>query len=140
MLRDQRKAGIPVCERSRHHRRHRKYLWLKRSNNSAAKPTTDSTKPKQLPTHVWHAKRAHMRNQWGYTIAGTMADKGTKACLAAAAKHACIYDRSYDATLTLCGSRDSILNLLRRVCDPSSGSLFASADAVSGAKQVRKQV
>lgn len=48
-----------------------------------------------LETHMWHAKRAHMENHWGYRIAVKVNEKCLKACLRSA-RHGCfVVDCSY---------------------------------------------
>ena len=43
-----------------------------------------------LETHIWHAKRFHMGEQWGYKIPLYPNDKGARAAHRAAAKHCLI--------------------------------------------------
>lgn len=48
-----------------------------------------------LETHMWHAKRAHMEDHWGYRIAVKVNEKCLKACLRSA-RHGCfLMDCSY---------------------------------------------
>ncbi len=39
-----------------------------------------------LETHIWHAKRFHMVNKWGYKVAEFPNDKSFRACYRASAK------------------------------------------------------
>ena len=48
-----------------------------------------------LPTHVWHAKRFHMKNLWGMRLPTNVCNKGERA-ISRLAKRAClVHDRSY---------------------------------------------
>ncbi len=42
-------------------------------------------KHKWLETHIWHAKRFHMVDLWGYRVPDLPNDKGFRACYRAAA-------------------------------------------------------
>ena len=49
----------------------------------------------RLETHVWHAKRCHMTDVWGYRIAMTTTQKGDRAAYRAAVNSTTICDASY---------------------------------------------
>lgn len=68
-----------------------------------------------LPTHIWHAKRFHMVNIWGYRLPNTPTLKSFRPAYRAAARKAIVNDISYFSTLELLGQRDDIIRLLSRV-------------------------
>lgn len=43
-----------------------------------------------LETHIWHAKRFHMTELWGYKLPNYPNDKSFRACYRATAKHCLI--------------------------------------------------
>lgn len=68
-----------------------------------------------LPTHIWHAKRFHMVNIWGYRLPNTPTLKSFRPAYRAAARKAIVNDISHFSTLELLGQRDDIIRLLSRV-------------------------
>lgn len=68
-----------------------------------------------LPTHIWHAKRFHMTNLWGYRLPRTPTLKSFRPAYRAAARKAIVNDVSYYGNLELTGLRDDLVRLLTRV-------------------------
>uniref|UniRef100_A0A060T203 ARAD1A03432p n=1 Tax=Blastobotrys adeninivorans TaxID=409370 RepID=A0A060T203_BLAAD len=64
-----------------------------------------------LPTHVWHAKRAHMVSRWGFAIAKTPTQKCYRSTHRALAQSGCVaWDTSYMNTVILSGSRQQLID------------------------------
>lgn len=80
-----------------------------------------------LPTHLWHAKRMHMTQLWGYMIPEFPNDRGTRATYRASLHQCVINDVSYTACLELVGTREDISNVVRYVFDPT----FAPCERIS---------
>jgi len=73
---------------------------------------------KWLPTHLWHAKRMKMVRYFGYKVAWSPNDKGTRACLRFASRDCCLYDKSYQLGLLITGREPRIQEFLRGKLDP----------------------
>ncbi|KAK7204206.1 ribonucleases P/MRP protein subunit POP1-domain-containing protein [Myxozyma melibiosi] len=69
-----------------------------------------------LPTHLWHAKRAHMVTKYGFSIPAHPNDKCFRTIYRKAesstAGGGVVFDSSYYSTLVLAGGTDSIQKLL----------------------------
>lgn len=78
-------------------------------------------KIKWLETHIWHAKRFHMVEKWGYKIADRPCDKAFRACYRATAKHCLLQDISYFSCIQMDGPRDFIVSKFKTICDTSVG-------------------
>ncbi|KAK9347878.1 ribonucleases P/MRP protein subunit POP1-domain-containing protein [Lipomyces starkeyi] len=66
-----------------------------------------------LPTHLWHAKRAHMVKKWGYVIPSHPNEKCFRPTHRASQNGSgIVFDTSYYATMILQGNHDSVLNIV----------------------------
>ncbi|MES1915709.1 MAG: hypothetical protein MHM6MM_007617 [Cercozoa sp. M6MM] len=74
-------------------RRTRKYR--RRKGNALDKYARRSQKHQWLETHIWHAKRAHMANLWGYKLADRCAQRGARACHRASTSACSVFDASF---------------------------------------------
>ncbi|XP_077984492.1 ribonucleases P/MRP protein subunit POP1-like [Glandiceps talaboti] len=95
-------------------RRSRKYAWLE--------------------THIWHAKRFHMAEKWGYKIPQHPNDKSVRAAYRAMAHHCLIQDKSYYGVIELTGPQGQLLSCLSYLTDINTGLTFASASYLSGTR------
>lgn len=77
-------SSAKSCRRKRRRPKNITEFFGKRSNNA-----------NWLATHLWHAKRAHMMQIWGSTIAMSINEKSLKASLRAAKNGLFIVDCSY---------------------------------------------
>ncbi|KAJ1721983.1 Ribonucleases P/MRP protein subunit pop1 [Coemansia erecta] len=73
-----------------------------------------------LETHVWHAKRMHMRQAWGAMVADTPHARSHRAAYRAAKEHCHVQDVSYYATLELAGRRGAIAQALAALAAPAT--------------------
>ena len=103
-------GGAPPAKRqrvpaNRGQRRQLKALRAERerpASDAAATPTAAAdTKPFWLETHVWHTKRMHMAQRWGYLLPSNRNDLGVRAAHRAAATATALHDRSYAPPLRL---------------------------------------
>ncbi|KAJ8455266.1 hypothetical protein ONZ51_g12543 [Trametes cubensis] len=78
-----------------------------------------------LETHIWHAKRMHMDNMWGYRLAITPTEKSFRPSHRASVHGSIIHDASYYATIELEGPEDILKAIIEACCDcqgPSPGA------------------
>ncbi|GAA5888672.1 hypothetical protein JCM16303_000888 [Sporobolomyces ruberrimus] len=73
-----------------------------------------------LGTHVWHAKRMHMIDIWGYRLAEKPTEKAYRSSYRAAFHGAMVHDASYYQYFQLDGPESELRSLLDKVCDPAS--------------------
>ncbi|KAI9597889.1 ribonucleases P/MRP protein subunit POP1-domain-containing protein [Syncephalis fuscata] len=76
-------------------------------------------KKRWLETHIWHAKRMKMIDQWGYRLAATPNDKSQRAAYRASAHIAMMQDVSYMGCIELEGPQLLLKALLDRICTSS---------------------
>lgn len=79
-----------------------------------------------LPTHVWHAKRAHMATRWGFSVAQTPTEKCYRPMHRAHTQEGAIaWDGSYFATLVLEANVDTLKSALKCVgADDAGGNRY----------------
>ena len=68
-----------------------------------------------LETHIWHAKRFHMADMWGYKVPHFPNDKCFRACHRAAANKCLMRDVSYEPCIQIEGPIDEIVSKLSAV-------------------------
>ncbi|KAK8864663.1 hypothetical protein IAR55_001913 [Kwoniella newhampshirensis] len=83
-----------------------------------------------LPTHIWHAKRYHMVNLWGYRLPLTPTLKSFRPAYRAGRRRAIAWDTSYYGILEIEGLREEVLEMMKLVV----AGQFAGAKYESGAR------
>ncbi|KAF9527535.1 POP1-domain-containing protein [Crepidotus variabilis] len=71
-----------------------------------------------LETHIWHAKRMHMENMWGYRLAVQPTEKAYRPSHRATIHDAILHDASYYALTEVIGPELLLKSMLDRACDP----------------------
>lgn len=87
-----------------------------------------------LETHIWHAKRFHMIDKWGYRIASHPNDKCFRANYRAAAKYCLLQDISYYTCIEITGEENLLKTTLRAHCNPSTLT-FAAKKYINGHRE-----
>ncbi|XP_014276048.1 ribonucleases P/MRP protein subunit POP1 isoform X2 [Halyomorpha halys] len=97
---------------SEYNRRQREFVWLE--------------------THIWHAKRFHMVEKWGYKLPHFPNDKCYRACYRATTKHCLIQDISFYCCIELRGLLNDIVEGLENHTSTECGLTFGSIYNQSG--------
>ncbi|KAF4617537.1 hypothetical protein D9613_005911 [Agrocybe pediades] len=72
-----------------------------------------------LETHIWHAKRMHMENLWGYRLAISPTEKSYRPSYRASIHGSILHDASYYSLLEIKGKKESAIQaMLDMCCDP----------------------
>ncbi|KAF8540258.1 ribonucleases P/MRP protein subunit POP1-domain-containing protein [Trichophaea hybrida] len=75
-----------------------------------------------LPTHVWHAKRAHMAVRWRFSVAESPNEKSFRATQRAMEKYGGIaWDTSYWSSVLVRGEEELVGRVLEAVCNGAAG-------------------
>ncbi|XP_008555363.1 ribonucleases P/MRP protein subunit POP1 [Microplitis demolitor] len=101
------KPGIPK-------RPSRKYR--RRPHNLLSEYKRRQRKCAWLETHIWHAKRFHMTEKWGYKIANFSNDKATRSSYRTVKGHCTIQDISYYSCIELKGPEEILMETLKVHC------------------------
>ncbi|XP_012149101.1 POP1 ribonuclease P/MRP subunit isoform X2 [Megachile rotundata] len=87
-----------------------------------------------LETHIWHAKRFHMTEKWGYRIASYANDKCFKANYRAVARHCLMQDISYYTCVEINGPEEILKETLKSHCNPLELT-FAAKIFITGVRE-----
>ncbi|XP_049958861.1 ribonucleases P/MRP protein subunit POP1 [Schistocerca serialis cubense] len=128
-LRQMEKSGLPLKSK----RPSRKYR--RRPSNLLQEYNRRQRKFIWLETHIWHAKRFHMIEKWGYKLPNFPNDKSFRACYRASANHCLLQDVSYYCCIELCGPLDEIIDGLKQHTDKACGLTFAAKVYISGSRE-----
>ncbi|CAH1773994.1 unnamed protein product [Owenia fusiformis] len=120
----------PVKTTKRPSRRHRR-----RPHNLLQEYNRRQRSHGWLETHIWHAKRFHMTEKWGYKIPLRPTDKGTRAAYRASVKHAMVQDLSYYTCIEVKGKEEDILAGVQQLSSPETGLTFAARATLYGQRQ-----
>lgn len=74
-----------------------------------------------LETHIWHAKRFHMTEKWGYKLAEQSCDKTYRTCYRASTKYCLLQDISYYGCIELIGDQNVLIDGFKAMTDSSTG-------------------
>ncbi|RZC41270.1 ribonucleases P/MRP protein subunit POP1, partial [Asbolus verrucosus] len=129
-LNQMKKSGMPAKQKrpSRKYRRRPRNLieeYTKRSNK----------KYKWLQTHIWHAKRFHMVEKWGYKLPCHPCDKAFRACYRATTQHCLLQDISYINCIEISGNKNLIIETFKRLCRPNTGLTVGAKAFIDGNRE-----
>lgn len=88
-----------------------------------------------LETHIWHAKRFHMTELWGYKLPLKSCDKTYRSNYRASAKHCLIQDISYMGCIELSGPLDVIREKFELIRNPIGGLGICAKAYTSGKRE-----
>ncbi|KJA21170.1 hypothetical protein HYPSUDRAFT_67916 [Hypholoma sublateritium FD-334 SS-4] len=71
-----------------------------------------------LETHIWHAKRMHMKDMWGYRLSVSPTEKSYRPSHRASLHDAILHDASYYSFFEISGSEKILVPVLESICDP----------------------
>lgn len=104
---------------SKQRRPSRKYR--RKPNNLMKEYTRRAQTNVWLETHVWHAKRYHMKQLWGYKIPYAPTDKRYRASYKAAANHCLVQDFSFYGAIEVSGPLDQLAESFKRIASQECG-------------------
>lgn len=123
------KSGLPPKQK----RPSRKYR--RRPYNLTSDYMKRQRKSTWLNTHIWHAKRFHMVNKWGYKLPNSPCDRAFKACYRATAMHCLLQDISYYNCLELTGDYNKIISGFKEISDSSIDLNLSAKSIITGLRE-----
>lgn len=88
-----------------------------------------------LETHVWHAKRYHIKELWGYKIPFAPTDKRYRASYKAAANHCLVQDVSFLGAIEITGSLDVLREKLSQITSQDCGLTLMAKCYQNGSRE-----
>ncbi|KAJ8924560.1 hypothetical protein NQ315_000709 [Exocentrus adspersus] len=90
---------------------------------------------KWLDTHLWHARRFHMVEKWGYKLPFSPCDKSFRACYRATVSHCLLQDISYYSCIEITGDCDKIVSGFKKISDPHLGLTIGAKAYLKGSRE-----
>ena len=89
-----------------------------------------------LPTHIWHAKRAHMVNRWRYAIAESPTEKSYRPThRSCTLRGAVAWDHSYYGTILVKGKEKELAGMLQEILGIEDAELAAAKGTIRKGKR-----
>lgn len=88
-----------------------------------------------LETHIWHAKRFHMVERYGYKLPLAPCDKSFRACYRATTKHCLLQDVSYMGCFELSAPMNIFETHFRRITSKECGLSMTAKIYVNGERE-----
>ncbi|CAG4947396.1 unnamed protein product [Parnassius apollo] len=123
------KSGLPPKQK----RPSRKYR--RRPSNLLNEYNRRQKKNIWLETHIWHAKRFHMIERWGYRLADRPCDKAFRACYRASSAHCLLQDISYYTPVQITGPVDVISDMFSCITSRSCGISISAKAYITGNRE-----
>ncbi|XP_038206285.1 ribonucleases P/MRP protein subunit POP1 [Zerene cesonia] len=120
------RSGLPPKQK----RPSRKYR--RRPANLLEEYTRRQRRIAWLETHIWHAKRFHMVERWGYRLAHRPCDKAFRACYRASSAHCLLRDISYYIPIQVKGPVADIQQMFNSITNKSCGLSISAKAYISG--------
>lgn len=123
------KSGPNVKKR----RPSRKYR--RKPNNLMKEYIRRAQKNVWMETHVWHAKRYHMKELWGYKIPYASTDKRYRASYKAAANHCLLQDMSFTGAIEVSGPLEVLREGFKRITSQDCGLTIMAKSFQNGTRE-----
>uniref|UniRef100_A0A336LRL9 CSON001977 protein n=2 Tax=Culicoides sonorensis TaxID=179676 RepID=A0A336LRL9_CULSO len=123
------KSGVPTKNK----RPSRKYR--RRPSNLMKEYARRMRKNIWLETHIWHAKRFHVKELWGYKIPWTPCDRAGRAAYRAVAKHCLVQDISYYGCIEIEGPFSVLKEGFQKICSQECGLTLTANVFIRGNRE-----
>uniref|UniRef100_F1KSV7 Uncharacterized protein n=1 Tax=Ascaris suum TaxID=6253 RepID=F1KSV7_ASCSU len=131
--RSQRRFAASTVAASKHRKKPPSRLWRRRPRNLLLNYVRRQRKHIWLETHIWHAKRFHMANKWGYRMPLRSFQRAFRPTYRDAMRHCIVRDTSFLRCFQICCDKESeLIDALRPLCAPSTSATFAFKPASDG--------
>lgn len=130
--RQRRKMALDFINEHKHRKKPPCRYYRRKPGNLLKAYANRKRKTKWLETHIWHAKRFHMVDQYGWKLPNRSCHRGFRASYRDAVKHCVIEDLSYYSCLELNGPEENLIRILNQMCPPNVGLSFKSVMFIEG--------
>ncbi|XP_076063653.1 POP1 ribonuclease P/MRP subunit [Oratosquilla oratoria] len=127
-----REIGSNIKKWKRPSRKHRR-----RPSNLLQEYNRRQHKHVWLETHIWHAKRFHIKEKWGYKVPQSSTNKGHRAAIRAATKRCLLQDISYSCCVEVEGPEGVLVEHFSKVVSPHDLAALICPDVKSGKHWVK---
>lgn len=123
------KSG-PTAKKRRPSRKYRRKPY-----NLMKEYTRRKQKNVWLETHLWHSKRYHMQDLWGYKIPFAQTDKRYRASYKATANHCLLQDMSFFSAIEVNGNLEVLKEGFKRITSQECGLTLMAKSFQNGVRE-----
>ncbi|VDM42584.1 unnamed protein product [Toxocara canis] len=135
--RNQRKFAASAVAASKHRKKPPSRFWRRRPRNLLLNYIRRQRNQIWLETHIWHAKRFHIGDKWGYKIPIRSFQRSFRPTYRDAMRHCVVRDTSFLRCFQICCDKESeLMDALCPLCVPSTSATFAFKAALEGKFEV----
>uniref|UniRef100_A0A0N5A245 Ribonucleases P/MRP protein subunit POP1 n=1 Tax=Parastrongyloides trichosuri TaxID=131310 RepID=A0A0N5A245_PARTI len=128
-----RKFGAINLSKSKHRKKAPSRYWRRRPKNLYKNYIQRQRSVKWLETHIWHAKRFHMKSLWGFKIADRSFQKAHRAIYRSSKTHSTVADISFIRCIQIEGpSQEYIIEKMNGCCGIGKLTSFSFKPALKG--------
>ena len=99
--------------------------WRRRPKNLLSEYNRRQRSIGWLETHIWHAKRFHMKKRWGYVVPETPTDKSWRQTYRALSAGSVMWDLSYTKLIEMSGDSETLLAHLNKLTQSNTEKIFS---------------
>lgn len=132
-----RKSGLPAAGAAK---RTPSRKYRRKAGNLQREYVRRQRQHRWLETHLWHAKRFHMTERWGYRLALRSCDKTFRRSYRASAEHCLLQDVSYVGAVEVSGELAVLREGFARVTSADCGLGVCARTFVHGGREAQVEL
>ncbi|CAJ0597960.1 unnamed protein product [Cylicocyclus nassatus] len=132
-----RNFAAPFLALSKHRKKPPSRFFRRRSRNLLLNYIRRQRKMVWLETHIWHAKRFHVIDRWGYRLPDRSFQRNFRPCYRDSVRHCTIRDKSYLSCILIShNNQEELIALLNPMCAGATSPTFAFKSGLNGICEV----
>ncbi|VDO50933.1 unnamed protein product [Haemonchus placei] len=121
-----RNYAAPFLANTKHRKKPPSRYFRRRSRNLLLNYIRRQRKMVWLETHIWHAKRFHIVDRWGYRLPDRSFQRNFRPCYRDSVRHCTVRDKSYLSCILISHRKqDELIAMLSPLCVNSASPTFA---------------
>ncbi|KAK6745093.1 hypothetical protein RB195_011664 [Necator americanus] len=132
-----RKFAAPFVALSKHKKKPPSRYFRRRSRNLLLNYIRRQRRMVWLETHIWHAKRFHVIDRWGYRLPDRSFQRNFRPCYRDSIRHCTVRDKSYLSCILIShNNQEELISLLNPMCVNAVGPTFAFKSGLNGLYEI----
>lgn len=132
-----RNYAAPFLANSKHRKKPPSRFFRRRSRNLLLNYIRRQRKLIWLETHIWHAKRFHIIDRWGYRLPDRSFQRNFRPCYRDSVRHCTVRDKSYLSCFLISHDKqEELISVLSALCVNAASPTFAFKSGLEGRYEV----
>ncbi|KAJ1357503.1 hypothetical protein KIN20_015668 [Parelaphostrongylus tenuis] len=132
-----RKYAAPFLALSKHRNKPPSRFYRRRPRNLLLNYIRRQKRNVWLETHIWHAKRFHVVDRWGYRLPDRSFQRSFRPCYRDSTRHCTVRDKSYLSCLLISHEDQAlIISMLSSLCVNTTSPTFAFKSSLDGRYEI----